>query len=399
AGTIDSEQVQVLQSALAAIPATDSPMRARLLAALAAELFWAGDHAERKRLSDEALGIARRLSDPSTSADVLSARIIAVMAPDTLEERLANTTELLDVSRQLGDPAVAHQAWWVRARSVVETGDVDEAQRAIDAANRCADETGQPGLRFVPAWIGAGLALFAGRMEDAERLTAAILEVGQLTGQRDARQYHALAQFQLRLEQGRLDEVEESFTKLSEDFPGLVFVRPMLALLHCELGQYDEARARLDALMARDLRDLPLDSTWLKSVADCAAVAARLGDAKRAEVLSELLAPYADRLVAAGGPVIGFVSHYLGLLCTTLRRWEAAENNFSVSDAAHQRAQAPAWLARTRTEQAAMHLRRGRPDDVATARHLLEGVLSTATDLGFVGVDRRARALLTEADA
>ncbi|MGH9035915.1 MAG: ATP-binding protein, partial [Acidimicrobiia bacterium] len=86
AGTIDAEQVELLHAALAAIPATDSPIRARLLATLAAELFWAGDHAERQRLSDEALGIARRLGDASTSADVLAARIIAVWAPHTVEE-------------------------------------------------------------------------------------------------------------------------------------------------------------------------------------------------------------------------------------------------------------------------------------------------------------------------
>src|SRR5581483_6048495 len=86
-GIVDTDRVETLEAALAAIGEGDSPIRARLLAAVAQELVFSGDVERCRRLSDEALAMARRLGDPAVVAAVLVARYHTICGPDTLAER------------------------------------------------------------------------------------------------------------------------------------------------------------------------------------------------------------------------------------------------------------------------------------------------------------------------
>jgi predicted GNAT superfamily acetyltransferase len=70
---VDVDRVVPLEEALAALGSADTPARARLLASLANELYWADDQ-RRHALSTEALGIARRLGDAATLPLTLESR-------------------------------------------------------------------------------------------------------------------------------------------------------------------------------------------------------------------------------------------------------------------------------------------------------------------------------------
>lgn len=85
--------------------------------------------------------------------------------------------------------------------------------------------------------------------------------------------------------------------------------------------------------------------------------------------------------------------HYLGLLATTIGRFDDAEARFAAA-ATHERIQAPTWLARTRLEWARMLLVRRQPGDVERARELLGQALATARELGLGNIERQAVALL-----
>jgi hypothetical protein len=120
-----------------------------------------------------------------------------------------------------------------------------------------------------------------------------------------------------------------------------------------------------------------------------------LGDRPGASVLYGLLAPYADQFVFAYGGAWGAVAHHLGLLAGTLDRFDEAEARFAAALATHERFGAPAWLARTRCEWAAVLLRRGVPGDAERARRFLDQALATARKLGLASVERRAVELLS----
>jgi hypothetical protein len=101
-GLVDAEPVAVLEAALDTTALREDPLRARLLANLAAELHFVGDSGRRRALSDEALTIARRFGDPSTLAHVLHARCVAIWEPSTARERLGDWCDSGDVPKPVG---------------------------------------------------------------------------------------------------------------------------------------------------------------------------------------------------------------------------------------------------------------------------------------------------------
>jgi hypothetical protein len=97
--------------------------------------------------------------------------------------------------------------------------------------------------------------------------------------------------------------------------------------------------------------------------------------------------------VAPGGAWLGSVAHYLGLLATTSRRFDAADLDFAQAAAAHERLEAAPWLALTRFAWAGMLFDRNREGDIERARGLLDQALDTARELGLVMIQRRAAAV------
>lgn len=395
AGDVDFERVAVLERALEAVGDGDSPTRARLLANLALELIWAGERERRFRLSDEALGMARRLGDAATLAHVLVNRAFAIGTPDTLEERLANGSELLSLAEQLRDPVMSSRAWSVRFRAAMEASDVEEADRCLQATEQSSAELGQPALRWLARMHRAGRALLAGHLAEAERLILEALELGRIAGQPDAPLLFVFQQFQVRFEQGRVDEALSELLDVAASFPRLRLTWATLALGWSELDEEEKAREAFEELAGSNFTGLPLDTTWLRGMTDCAAACAWLGDHQRAALLYDLLSPYASQVPVVGlGIVAGSVSHYLGILATTLGRFDGAEAHFATGASTHARIGASTWFARTHLEWARMLLTRREPGDAERARDLLSEAVATAREFGLGNVERRAVALL-----
>ena len=389
-GVLDAERVAVLRAALDAVGDEESPRRARLLAYLGIELIAAEDRPGRLRLSDEALALARRLGDLRTLADVLSARVYTIQAPDTLTERLAITAELVDIAARLEDPVVRFQATFLRVRSLLEIGDTDETDRCVVLLDHLAAELGQHELRWFAGWIRVGRLLCAGRLGEADRLSREGLELGQV----DAPQIFATQQFSLLLDAGHVSEAEKTLLDLSARAPRIVLVRLFLAELYCELERYDEGRAIFEPLAANGFADVPQDWMWIRSIALCGSLSVELGDAVSAAKLYEMLLPYEEQVLVTGGISGGAVAHYLGILSATLGRCDQAEVHFAAAEAIHERIGGLSWLARGRLEWARMLLIHGEPGDAGRARALLGQVVAMAQASGFAAIERRAAALL-----
>jgi class 3 adenylate cyclase/tetratricopeptide (TPR) repeat protein len=394
AGKVDQDRVAALEAALGAIGDGDSRMRARLLANLGLELTWA-DRERARRLSDDALELARRLGDPGTLVEVLSARYYSITAPDNQAERLESTGELVSLTEQLGDAVGRSRALALRFRVAMESADIEEADRCLEINERLTAELGQPMLRWLVGLQRAGRALLAGRLDEADRLALDAFELGRLTGQPDAPAMFLAQQAVIRFEQGRLEELEDQLVRFSQANPGLSASAGLVVLAYCELGRTELAREAFERLAVSDFADLPFDAVWLRCLTECAVACARLGDVVRARVLHHLLGPYAGQLpVFAIGTAGGSVSHYLGLLATTLGSFDEAETRFAAAAATHERLGAPTWLARTRLEWARMLLTRRQAGDVERARDLLGPALVIARELGLGKVERDAAALL-----
>jgi tetratricopeptide (TPR) repeat protein len=103
-----------------------------------------------------------------------------------------------------------------------------------------------------------------------------------------------------------------------------------------------------------------------------------------AAVLYRLLLPWAAFNVLAHPEVIrGSVSRYLGLLSSTLSRWEEAERHFEDGLEMNERMGARPWVAHTQHDYAAMLLARDEPGDREQASRLVREALATYRQLGM----------------
>ncbi len=394
AGEVDHERVAALEAALEAAGDHDTPTRARLLAALGQELTFAGDREQRVRLADEALAIARRCGHVATLAHVLLQRFFTIL-PGQPGEAAAITEELLPLSERLGDPVVTALAFLLRFRTLAESGDMDEADRHLREAQHLTVELGQPTLRWVVGLSVTGRTILAGDLEEGEHRARAGCELGLAAGQHDASTFFATHLFLIRYQQGRLGEFEERLAALMAALPGVPGLRIYMALLLCELDRRDDAIEYYQPLAMENFTTLPVDSTWLLAITNCATVCAYVGDTARAHVIYDLLAPYENQIVVTAAGMPGAIAHYLALLATTIGDFDEAGRRFSVAVGTYERIGAPTWLARTRLDWAHMLLTRRRPGDTERARELLGQALTAARLLGLQNVERRALELLS----
>jgi class 3 adenylate cyclase/tetratricopeptide (TPR) repeat protein len=394
-GDPDQERVSLLESALTALEDRDPATRARLLARLGLELIFSDDSARKVEMSREALSLARHHGDPATLAEVINACWVATWTATNLPERLAASEELIALTEELGDPALRGWALFRGAIAALESGNVDATDTCLALLETLNTELRQPAVRWFTSLFQVPRLCAAGRLEEAERAAAASLAVGEALQRPEGEAFHAIHMVIIRFEQGRLPELESELRRMAEWFPLHFTYRAMLAVAYWEAGQEGRARTAFDEIAADGFANIPdfTANIRLMTSAFCAEVCAHLGDRQRAKELHALLAPHAGQVVAQTVAALGSVSHYLGMLATTLGRYDEAEERFVAAAALHERMRAPGWLARTRLEWARMLLARREPGDADRAGELLVLALDTARQLGQGGVERDAIAL------
>jgi tetratricopeptide (TPR) repeat protein len=392
-GRVDTDRVEFLEATIEALDDNARALRARLLATLAAELLWSGDAGRRRRLTDEALSLARDEGDPVILGSVVLLRWTILWNPRWARERLDLATEISAIADATGDPHLRFWGLWRQTLALMELGD-SAADRLGQAATQQADDLGHSFPKWCMRLTQVSTTLRSGQLIVAGERAEAAAAFGRQHGQPDADLGYALQIAGVRYEQGRLGELEPMLADLVTRFPAVPFFRAMLAASYCEVGELDAARSAFAPLSGDDPEGLVGDD-WFATptTALLATLAAELGSTGDVAALYEVISPYRDQV--AGYPIwLGAFSHHLGRLATTLERFSDAEAHFRDAVSTHGRLGAPGWVARTRLEWAGMLLRRNGTGDTDQARALLRSALEAARDLGLGGVERRAASLL-----
>ncbi|MES1193168.1 MAG: AAA family ATPase, partial [Solirubrobacterales bacterium] len=394
-GVVDDERIHALEEALDAVGPDDSAQRAVLLATLAAELaFSPTDRERRVAYSDEALAIARRLDDPAALSRVLSLRFVTLWMPETLTERLANSEENVAAARRTGDPVAEFHAVHWQAAAFVEAGRLNDAHRDVEHEAVLAERLGQPTMRWLATYDRANIEIITGRLAEAEQHAHEALEIATLSAQPDALSFFTSQLTNIRYEQGRLAELQPLIAQVVADNPGIPAFRAVLALACCEGDLDDEARRILAHETATAFAELPPDVTWLPGLAIYAEVAAHLQDGAAAEVLYDLLAPWAGQVVYSGISAWGSVDHHLGAVAGVIGRYAEAEEHLRQAAELNVALRAPIWVARTELATARLLLTRDGLQDRERGRALLERAAAAAQRLGSATLARRAASLL-----
>lgn len=381
----DAHLMPLLREALAALPDGDSAIRARVMARLAGALRDQTEREPRDRLSDEAVGMARRIDDPATLSYALEGRFSAVWGPENAEERLAIATEILDLATKAGEGERIAQGLDFRTVVFIERGEMALADAELDAMGVIVEQVRQPAQTWIHVHARAMRALLDGRFEDAEQLISEALEVGTRAQPWDALITFKIQTYLLRREQGRLDELEPIIRRSVAEYPTRPLFASLLSHLYSELDRPIECGDAFDRLAANAFAVLPRDGEWLFALSFLPEVADFLHDRDRAALLYDLLAPYGERCVAATAieASTGSIARGLGILASTLGRWDEAAGHFDEGLQRNRVMGARPWVARTEYSYARMLLGRDEPGDRERAAGLLAEAAETCDRLGM----------------
>lgn len=391
-GVADEQVIARLDEALAAVDAAESVLRVRLLARLAMEYRFSPWRARGEELSRAAIATARGVGEAALQQGearaalvyALNARHFAILAPDTLEERMAISLELAQLAQARGDRELTLQSLPWRVADLLTVGHVTAADAAIEQASRLAAEMRQPLYLWYVHVFRALRALMQGQWAEGERLAEGAHTLGQRAQPSGADVYLAAQRFMLHWEQGRLAEMEPIFSELMTRFPAMPVLRCFRALALWHGGQTNTAKAELAQLCANQAATLPWDQLWLGAVATLAELAILLEDRIHAALLYDLLLPYATRNVMVGVPnCLGAVAAYLGALAALLGRRQAAIDHFAAGLAINRQLHIRPFEVRTQVRYAALLLQDGANNQRNQAFDLLTQAQATAQALGM----------------
>jgi predicted ATPase/class 3 adenylate cyclase len=399
-GTVNPNLIDLLEEALRGLGDSETPLQARLLGRLAAELYFVpGTETRRDELSNNSVAIARRCADAIALCETLRLRHIAVWGPDNADERIRIADEMIAESEKAENREETTMSCFWRLADLLELGDVEryevESERFLA---RTAD------THFVMARWARDLhlcmrALMRGDFVEAEKRADAALASGQGPHPGSATLAFVLQTATGLMLRGRLPELEPMLGALAAQYPKIAALAWSSALTYSVAGRVEDTRREFTRLASEDFRDIPRDLFWLATMLIVVAPCITVGDTKRARILYDQILPYADRHMVHGYGIVcwGSVARILGGLAATLERWDDAERHFERAIAENRRSKSWPFLALTEQEYAAMLLSRGDPGDRERAVTLLSSAIDRARAIGATLIVERALALRVQA--
>ena len=345
---VDEWVVALLREALAALP-EEGALRARVLARLAVETYYASTPPERKAIGDDAVAVAQRAADPAALVAALNGRRVALWSAAYLGERLETATEMVAAAERAGDVEGVLQGRNWRVADLLEMGEIDAACEEVERHEHLADRLRLPAYQWwAPMWRST-LAIAAGRVGEAERLIAEFAGVGARIADRNAALYAEIQGFVLAM-MGLGEPPPVAVVDREQDRPADYAYRAGFSWFLALRGDLDGARGLVASVAADDWARLADDMNRLAALAEVTQAMALTLDATYAEGAYDRLAPYATRNVvnARGAGGYGSAALHLGMLAALLGRHDAAREHLTAAVAHNAALGADVWTARAR---------------------------------------------------
>ncbi|MGC9960438.1 MAG: AAA family ATPase [Acidimicrobiales bacterium] len=381
----DSERIEVMEAALAQLPADGSLIRLTLKGLLVTHLISGFHPAEAERRDELAAELAATAQDPSTGTEALlslgQTRIYdciedpAVLGP--VADRLAA------VAREENDLRALAGARFAQALAALDRGDREDLLRATTLYGDAASELDDPREKSQAAMIRSTVALVEGRYEDAAALSEEAVQLGRASGDFNADLLYYAQGLLRAVDLGQAADVLPLLLD-STDYHHIASFAAGTALCAALAGQHDLAREELAKIVTDGLPGVPRGADWLAPTAFLAHTCAVVGAVPQAEGLFESLARSPSAIVRVG-PLAGWwgpVSHHLGCLARLLGRREDAERLLRLALVAEQRLRARPFEARTLAQLSCVV----DASDPAEAASLGEQARSAARQSGATGI-------------
>jgi len=400
-GTIAAVEA-LCATALRAVPAEDTALRARLRArqAIVAAETGAGNRA--RQLSAEALALAEASGDPDALLDGIHARHLSLCAPQFLAERRELAVRACQVAQQARQPLAElwGHVWLVEA--ALQAGDLAAVDDELGRIEQFAAYRKQGiawwhlhRLRATRAGLVGDLAVAVEHNETA-RAVAAQIGAFSMTGM-----YYAFRN-ELALLRGTMDrETGLATLRAMQQAAGIALVRVFIPLIHVLLGDHDLARATFE-----EFRYMPeaveVGPRWAALVNHIGIGALLLSDTETAERVYQALSGVTPSYMADGSGTVfcaGSSERVAGDLALATGRVDEAIARYTGAIEMNARIGARPFLALSRLGLARALVARGKVDDWPTARALVTEAAGEFRRLDLPGPLSAADALLTRIDA
>lgn len=239
----------LLEGAVAGLPAQD-PLTAMLQARLAVGYIDAGDRGRGEALLATAEAVACAAGDAQAELYVLRARHRTWFDPTALHQRLALDERMTGIAE--ASPHVEDRAWATRWLAIdqLEAGDLEGYDRNIEELAAAGERFHDAFHRWGAVVRRAGRLTSTGPLDAADALTMEALHLAAGIGSQYTLAATGQLLFTLRWRQRRLHELDDLVQDVASREPA---ARPLLPLLHLELGRQDDARWALHELTRQDL--------------------------------------------------------------------------------------------------------------------------------------------------
>ena len=356
-GTLDERMIALLRQALERLGEQDSPLRARVLARLAAALTPPRSYADAPepiRLMHTATALARRVGDRQTLLYVLQfGSTVSMLVPD--QERLACMLETLELARALGQRWTLLLTLPAFVTALIVRGERERAEAELPGYDRLLEEFPQPLHRIRRGMIGALLFLLDGDLEAAERVSAELHALVLRSGPGPGRALWLTHRFCFAQLLGKPDLIAAEATAMIELFGSGLGSAPFVTWVLAGLGRREEAIERLRALPPAPQEPI---SAYLMDLMGAAEAAVQLMEVENCRILYPRLLRAADRMFWNLGPgaIFGPTARLLGDLARVTGQSAEALRHYDEAIAFCERLRAPLLVARCRQARAAVPL-------------------------------------------
>jgi hypothetical protein len=331
-GTIDPTMIALLRNGLARLGSQRSPLRARVMARLAAALTPPVDPAHRPEILElmrGAVGMARALGDRRALLHVLQfGATVALLVPE--QERFSMMAQTVDLARELDEPVVLLTTLPAFVTALLARGHRARAEAELPAYDALLARFPQPLHRLRRLLVESLLDALAGEQAAAQEAIEEAHELARHDPSGPGRSLWLTHQVAIRQLLARPRELEELTPVLLAEFERMPSSIPLAPWLLMVSGRHEEARVLLSRTQLEP-DDIP--SANLMDLLGAAEVAALLGDRELGQRIYPVLVRAADRQlwnVAPGaliGPtarVLGDVAHLIGRDTDALRHYDEA---------------------------------------------------------------------------
>jgi hypothetical protein len=289
-GTYDRELESLLRDAQRQVSSSEVDLHVRISARLAAESVWSNSPGACETYSDEALRLARDVTDPATKAYALSARHSALWGAENIDRRMQLIREVEALCRQANDSEISLMHQILKITLLLEIGLIDDADTEIRTYAKIARDLQLPHAQWYVSLFAAMRYALDGRFGDSAAAADRFLELGNRVKDRNAPQSFAVHLIFRLWEANALSHAIPALDQLASDYPSMVAWQCAKAFCLSELRR-PEARSLLSYLADDNFAKIPNNETREIALTMLAIAAVNVKDCEQIGKLYRLMLP------------------------------------------------------------------------------------------------------------